>query len=139
MEIVEPADDPKPHKWLKWVGLAEPPATADSWVPVVRGLGLSDLQTHTSAAGARLVELLGAAGIEAQQRSYEFEQPYVRGVGSISGLTGVGGQMVPRVAVLVHNRDRSRAIEVARELNRTLERAQVMPDAGDEGPAPRRQ
>jgi hypothetical protein len=117
MEIVEGSDSPKQHKWLRWVGLQDPPPEADSWVPVVRGLQISDVKTHTSTLGARLVDRLSDAGIQAQQRSYEFNDRSA-GVQSVSGLPGLAGHIVTRVAVLVHNRDRERATQIAIELDR---------------------
>jgi hypothetical protein len=137
MEIVEASDLPKQHKWLRWAGLEAPPLEADSWVPIVRGLACSDRDAHTSSTGTRLAQLLGAAGIEAQQRSYQFDDLDSPGQ-TISGLIGfrgsMGGRMVLRVAVLVHNRDRERALQIAVELNQQdeTERAQRAPWISDE-------
>ena len=58
VEIVTTIENPKQHKWLKWVGLQEPPVEADSWVPVVRGLRPADDGSGSSRLGARLVKLL---------------------------------------------------------------------------------
>jgi hypothetical protein len=121
MEIVESADSsPKQHIWLKWTGLQKPPVEADSWVPVVRGL--TDLEVDpanpgTSTVGARLVKLLSDAGIDASQRSYQFDESYVTNI-----YSGAKGEMETRVAVLVHDRDHARAVAIAVELNKTLER-----------------
>jgi hypothetical protein len=127
MEIVDASGVPKQHKWLRWVGLEEPPPEADSWVPIVRGLAVSDHETHTSSLGARLVELLSEAGIRAQQRSYEFNDVSV-GTEHVTGLAGFGGRVVTRVAVLVHSRDRERAIQVAVKLEHEVERHEHVSD-----------
>lgn len=127
MEIVDASDVPKQHKWLRWVGLAEPPSEADSWVPIVRGLAVSDHKTQTSTLGDRLVDLLGAAGIRAQQRSYEFNDVSV-GTEQVTGLAGFSGRVVTRVAVLVHSRDRERATQVAVKLQHKLERHEHVSD-----------
>lgn len=92
---------------------------------------MSDGEAHTSATGTRLVGLLSDAGIEAQQRSYEFDAP--SSGGQTVGFAGnLGGQMVARVAVLVHNRDRERAVQIAREMNQQLERARRSPPIADD-------
>ena len=114
MEIVERSGERKPHRWLKWAGLEAPPLEADSWVPIVRGLTVSDAATHTSTLGTRLVGLLGDAGIEAQQRSYQYDDSLPMPFGSI-------GSLETRVAVLVHNSDVARATEIAAQLNETLD------------------
>ena len=140
VEIVDASDLPKQHKWLRWAGLEDPPPEADSWVPIVRGLACSDRETHTSTMGARLVDRLSDAGIEAQQRSYEFDVPSSPGQ-TISGLVGfggsMGGRMALRVAVLVHNRDRERAVQIAIQLSHQFQqeetdRAQKAPPISDE-------
>jgi hypothetical protein len=33
IQVVDPANSPVQHKWLKWLGLQEPPLEADSWMP----------------------------------------------------------------------------------------------------------
>ena len=120
MEIVETDTGPKQHVWLKWMGLQQPPVEADSWVPVVRGL--TDLEVDPSNPGAstvgtRLVKLLNDAGIEASQRSYQFDESYVTNI-----YSDARGEMETRVAVLVHGRDHARAVAIAVELNKALER-----------------
>jgi hypothetical protein len=140
MEIVDPSGVPEQHKWLRWAGLEEPPAEADSWVPIVRGLAVSDAATHMYL-GARLVDLLSEAGIRAQQRSYEFNDVSV-GTEHVTGLAGFSGRVVTRVAVLVHSRDRERAIQVAVKLEHEIERDEHVSDkeltrlALDAGPPP---
>jgi hypothetical protein len=118
MEIVETETSPQQHIWLKWMGIQEPPLEAESWVPIVRGLtdlGADPSQPGMSAVGARLVKLLAAAGIEAHQRSYQFDESYV----SLYG--GGGGNMDTHIAVLVHERDHERALPIAVELNKALD------------------
>jgi hypothetical protein len=118
MDIVETETNPKQHAWLKWMGIQEPPLEADSWVPVARGLtdlGSDPSQPGMSAVGARLVELLGDAGIEARQRSYQFDESFT----SLYG--GGGGGMDTHIAVLVHERDHERALPIAVELNKQLD------------------
>jgi hypothetical protein len=136
MEIVETETSPKQHIWLKWMGIQEPPLEADSWVPIVRGLTDLDAdpsQPGMSAVGARLVKLLGDAGIDARQRSYQFDESYV-------GLYGLGGGgLDTHVAVLVHERDQQRALPIAVELNKTLEaasEAELTREALDAAPPP---
>jgi hypothetical protein len=118
MEIVETETNPKQHVWLKWMGIQEPPLEADSWVPIVRGLSDLDAdpsQPGMSAVGARLVKLLGDAGIDARQRSYQFDESYV----SLYGRGG--GSMDTHIAVLVHERDHKRALPIAVELTKALD------------------
>jgi hypothetical protein len=135
MEIVETETSPEQHVWLKWMGIQEPPLEADSWVPVVRGLTDLDAdpsQPGMSAVGARLVKLLSDAGIEARQRSYEFDESYV-------SLYGGSGEIETHVAVLVHERDHTRALPIAVELDKTLEAvsdAELTREALDAGPPP---
>jgi hypothetical protein len=118
VEILEASGDPK-HRWLEWFGLQEPPAEPDSWVPVARGFGIDEFKTGSSKLAVRLVDVLSGAGIQAHQRSYEFDA--TRGVRVFSGASGV----VKRVAVLVHSRDRARAVEIAAEFERELERQRL--------------
>jgi hypothetical protein len=116
VEVVESSESPKHrHTWLEWLGLEEPPPEPDSWIPVARGFGVEDSMTQSSILASRLVDLLTGAGIDAHQRSYKFM------TGSWS-LTSVAGGSVTRVAVLVHNRDRERATEIATELKQKLDR-----------------
>jgi len=108
MEIMQPAKNHKQHSWLKWVGLQEPPVEADGLVPVVRGLGNADFRTN------RLLDALSGAGIEAHQRSYQFDET------SVSPLGFTHGSVQMRVAVLVREADLARAIEIAVDLDRNL-------------------
>jgi hypothetical protein len=117
VEIVDPDDEAKHrHAWLEWIGLQDPPPTADTWVPVVKGLPLDDPKARSSTLGARLVRELSSAGIEAQQRLYEF---YDVKPGVIMPGTG----MVKCVAVGVHERDLPRAVEVAETVREKLKDA----------------
>lgn len=126
MEIVE-SEDAGHHRWLRWVGLKEPPPDPDSWVPVARGFrpdaaqGPSPPEAALAADWASsdavgLVDALSHAGIEARQRPYSF-----------SGIsTGHGGFTMDsgaevRIGVLVHNRDRSRAAPIVAEFKRALD------------------
>jgi hypothetical protein len=123
MEIVETDSSPKQHIWLKWMGLQKPPVEADSWVPVVRGLTDLDVDPAspgTSTVGARLVKLLSDAGIEASQRSYQFDESYVTNI-----YSDAKGEMETRVAVVVHERDHARAVAIAVELNKALDREET--------------
>jgi hypothetical protein len=113
MEICEPEDIPQ-HRWLKWVGLQEPPLTPDSWVPVARSFKIDEPSTGSSKAAARLIELLAGANIEAQQRSYRFAT--TRGIRIFSLRSGVE----THIAVGVHNRDLARATEIASRFQQQL-------------------
>jgi hypothetical protein len=116
VEIVEPSSTAQ-HRWLEWLGLQEPPPEPDTWVPVARGFGIDDFKTDSSQIASRLVDVLSGAGIRAHQRSYGFDTTRAG-----AALVGAGGGgMVKRVAVLVHNRDRARATEIAAEFERKLE------------------
>ncbi len=106
MEICLPEDVPQ-HRWLKWVGLQAPPLTADSWVPVARGFKADDREAESSTVAGRLIELLAAAQIEAQQRSYRFDT--TNGIRIFSLRSGVE----THIAVGVHNRDLARATAIA--------------------------
>jgi hypothetical protein len=134
VEIVEPAGNPK-HTWLRWLGLQEPPLEPDSWVPVARGFDIHEFKTDSEMA-SRLVGLLSGAGIQAHQRSYEFDA--TSPTGALVGASG--GGMVRRVAVLVHNRDRARATEITAEFEQELERQRLavereLTSSGGEEPA----
>jgi hypothetical protein len=117
VEIVQPTGDPK-HTWLRWLGLQEPPLEPDSWVPVARGFDPDGLKTDSSEMASRLVGLLSGAGIQAHQRSYEFDATRFAGA-ALVGASASG--MEKRVAVLVHNRDRARATEITAEFKQDLE------------------
>ena len=103
---------------------------SESWVPIVRGLDLDSHETETyssrSKVAQRLVDQLSASGIPACQRIYEFDTTRVL------GTLGASGGLVERVAVVVHNRDRARASEIAVELDRELEREEHVPLVSDE-------
>jgi hypothetical protein len=90
-------------------------------VPVARGFDIDEFKTDSSEMASRLVDLLSGVGIRAHPRSYEFDT-------SVAGAALVGasaGGMAKRVAVVVHNRDRARATEIAAEFARKLEREQL--------------
>jgi hypothetical protein len=123
MEICNPADDPKPHKWLQWLGLQQPPAEPDSWVPVVRGLHITDQETGTSALATVFIEFLEHSGVEALQRSYEFDNTHIA---PRNAFPPIVQEMVTRVAVLVHMRDRARAIQVAERTNEALREVRLL-------------
>jgi hypothetical protein len=118
VEIVEPSGNAK-HRWLKWLGLQEPPPEPDTWVPIARGFDIDEFKTDSSEIASRLVDLLSGADIRAHQRSYEFDTTRVPGAALVGASAG---GMVKRVAVLVHNRDRARATEIAAEFEHKLER-----------------
>lgn len=105
VDVVDPSDSSKHrHRWLEWLGLQAPPPEADTWVPVARAF-------VSSTDASRLVERLGAAGIDGRQRSYSFDNTRPSLIGA-----GWSGEVEARVAVLVHDRDCPRALEIAREL-----------------------
>jgi len=140
MEIVELSDDSHArHVWLRWIGLEQPPPAPDAWVPIVRALRISDPSRGTSRVGDRLVEELGKAKIAAYQRTYIWDNS------SVSLYGQVTGGVETHVAVLVHERDRAAAVQIARELDRSLEREAAAGALSDEeltraaleaGPAP---
>lgn len=116
MEIIEPSKSPKQHFWLKWAGLQEPPLDADSWVPVVRGLHISDRKTQSSSIGDRFVARLIDAGVEAEQRVYvTYDMP------ADPVPTSLSGGATTRVAVIVHRRDEDVARRIATQMAQTLE------------------
>jgi hypothetical protein len=134
VEVVDPADSSKHrHRGLGWLGLQEPPPEAGAWVPVARAF-------VSSKDASRLVERLAAAGIDGRLRSYSFDNTQPSAIGA-----GWSGEVEERMAVLVHDRDRRRATEIARELEREqhdLAQRTVVSDeeltreALDAGPAP---
>lgn len=136
MEIVETETDPKQHAWLKWMGIQEPPLEADSWVPVVRDLiDVDSDPSHPglSPVGAQLVKRLGEAGIEARQRSYEFDESYTL------SYKRTGASMETHAAVLVHERDHARALPVAVAFEKALDTAseeELTKEALEAGPNP---
>jgi hypothetical protein len=128
MEIVESTDSTE-HKWLEWLGLEEAPPEPDSWVPIARDFDVDDVKTGSSSEAARLVDQLSAAGIEARQRSYELDAAVETsesmgvfgGGGSLAGSGAPGVERFTRVAVGVHNRDRSRATEITKQFEHESE------------------
>jgi hypothetical protein len=101
---------PKQRRWLKWVGLQEPPVDPEAWMAVVQDLTVDDVETGLCEKAALIAEALKAAGIEAQQRAYvRADQGRLSGVawGSLVGGASAGDRV--RVAVLVHNRDLEQA------------------------------
>lgn len=121
VEVVDPSDGSKHrHKWLEWLGLQEPPPEADTWVPVARAF-------VSSTDASRLVDRLGAAGIDGRQRTYSFDNTRPSLIGA-----AWSGEVEARVAVLVHDRDRPRAIEIARELEGGQNEGAGRPGVSDE-------
>jgi len=136
VELVEPSQDHE-HKWLERLGLQEPAPGPDSWVPIARAFAVDDAPTNSSNIAADLVSRLGAAGVEACQRPYQLDttrisDPFLlRGrikptdgvmiAGDVSPIT-IGGGLVTRVAVAVHDRDRAKGAQIAAEFERELER-----------------
>ena len=111
--MTDPHQAPKQHRWLKWVGLQEPPVDPDAWMAVVKDLAVDDAETGVCVAAARVTEALKAAGIEAEQRAYvRTKQGRVSGMswGAFVGGTPAADRV--KVAVLVHNRDLERARSV---------------------------
>jgi hypothetical protein len=116
--MTDPREAPKQHRWLKWVGLQEPPADPDAWMAVVQDLTVDNVETGHCERAFRVAEALKAAGIEAQQRAYvRTDQGRVSGMswGAFVGGTPAGDRV--RVAVLVHNRDLEQANIVVAGLN----------------------
>jgi hypothetical protein len=105
------------HRWLKWVGLQEPPVDPDAWMAVAKDLGVDDAETGFCEQASRIADALKAAGIEAHQRVYARPDQ-----GRNSGFTlqaFVGGLPAAnrvRVAVVVQNRDLERAQKLVAEL-----------------------
>jgi hypothetical protein len=97
----QPAEKPK-HRWLAWVGLQEPPADPDSWVPVATGQ-VDDSDTGASDYASAVVQALAAAQIEAHQRPYVV--PDSTGLAAAVLLSSRSATDRVHVAVLVHARD----------------------------------
>jgi hypothetical protein len=111
--MTDPHEAPKQHRWLKWVGLQEPPADPEAWIPVVKDLGVDDAETGVCKAASRVTQALKAAGIEAEQRAYvRTDQGRVSGMswGAFVGGTPAADRV--KVAVLVHHRDLEQAASV---------------------------
>ena len=111
--MTDPHQAPKQHRWLKWVGLQEPPVDPEAWMAVVKDLAVDDAETGVCVAASRVTEALKAAGIEAHQRAYvRTEQGRVSGMawGAFVGGTPAADRV--KVAVLVHNRDLEQATSV---------------------------
>jgi hypothetical protein len=126
MEIVDPLDDARHrHRWLEWLGLEAPPPEPDTWVPVARAFRVDDVRHQSSAMAARLVHRLHREGIEGRQRTYGFDTTRATALAASGGL-------VTRVAVLVHHRDRGRAIEIAKRLARDEQERLRVPPISDE-------
>jgi hypothetical protein len=136
VELVEPSQDHE-HKWLERLGLQEPAPGPDSWVSVARAFAVDDARTNSSSVAADLVSRLGAAGVEACQRPYQLDTTRISDPfllrGGIKPTDGVvvagdvdpiiiGGGLVTRVAVAVHDRDRAKGAQIAAEFERELER-----------------
>ena len=138
MEIVEPTEQHE-HKWLEWLGLEEPPPNADTWEPVARAFHVDYPETNTSRGAAALIAVLKQAGIDAQQRSYEWDEAVPGAVWSVD-------REETHVAVGVHERDRERATEIARkfmsehdsheEAELAVSDAELTKDALEAGPPP---
>jgi hypothetical protein len=101
----QPAQKRK-HRWLAWVGLEEPPADPEAWVPVATGR-VDDADTGASNYASAIAQALADAGIEAQQRPYVV--PDNSGLAAAVLLVNQSAGERVRVAVLVHNRDLARA------------------------------
>jgi hypothetical protein len=111
--MTDPHQAPKQHRWLKWVGLQEPPVDPEAWMAVVKDLAVDDAETGVCEAASRVAEALKAAGIEAHQRVYvRTDQGRVSGMswGAFVGGTPAADRV--KVAVLVHNRDLEQATSV---------------------------
>jgi hypothetical protein len=112
----DPNEAPK-HRWLKWVGLQEPPVDPDAWMAVAKDLGVDDAETGVSEVASRIADALTAAGIEAHQRVYARPD---QGRNSSFTLQSFGGGLPAanrvRIAVVVHNRDLERAQKLVADL-----------------------
>lgn len=101
----QPAEKPK-HRWLAWVGLQEPPAGPDAWLPVATGR-VDDSDTGASDYASAVVQALADAQIEAHQRPYVV--PDNTGLAAALFASNRSAADRVRVAVLVHSRDLERA------------------------------
>jgi hypothetical protein len=97
----QPAEKPK-HRWLARLGLQEPPADPEAWVPVATGR-VDDPGTGASNYAKTIAQALTDAGIEAQQQPYVV--PNNRGLAAAVLLVNRSAAERVQVAVLVHTRD----------------------------------
>ena len=101
---------PRERRWLKWMGLQEPPIDPDAWMAVVQDLGVDDTETGFCEEASRIADALNAAGIEAQQRAYaRADQGRNSGFTLQAFVGGLPAANRVRVAVVVHSRDLERA------------------------------
>lgn len=116
---------PGSKKWLKWVGLAEPPSNPDAWTVVAEDIDVAYKDACFSQMANQAVDVLQNAGIEARQRTYVADDTVVRFSSGPSPVDRL------RVAVLVHNRDLKRAAEIIARDSQELAR-QVAPISDEE-------
>jgi len=98
------------------LGLRPSPPDPDEWVAVASAR-IDDTDTGDSMIASRLAEVLGEAGIEAQQRRYVVPDNH-----SLPTFTsGPGARDRLQVAVLVRRRDLQRTQERLRDLQEERE------------------
>jgi hypothetical protein len=131
------AQQPRQRRWLKWMGLQEPPIDPDAWMAVAKDLGVDDAATGLCVEAKRLADALTAAGIEAHQRSYA--APDQGATSNFRFGTLVGGDVAAsrvRVAVVVHQRDLDRANALVAGLPRVAEQVRQPPTPQSAGLPP---
>jgi hypothetical protein len=108
---------PRQSRWLKWVGLQEPPIDPEAWMAVAQDLGVDDSEAGSSEVATQISEALTAAGIESHQRVYA--RPDAGRTSAFTLQALVGGLPAAnrvRIAIVVHNRDLERAKSLVAEL-----------------------
>lgn len=114
--MAEPERAPK-RRWLKWIGLQEPPIDPDAWMAVAQDLGVDDAESGFSEAASRIADALKAAGIEAHQRVYARPDQGRTSAFTLQALVGgLPAANRVRIAVVVHNRDLERAKSIVSNL-----------------------
>ncbi len=108
-------EHPHEHRWLKWVGLEEPPEEPDAWDPVASDLPVENPEAGSSEAASQIVAALAAAGIQAHQRIYVAADESSTGWYGLNFSGGPGPSSRVRAAVLVHHRDLEPATKLVAE------------------------
>jgi len=135
--MTDPHEAPKQHRWLKWMGLQEPPVDPEAWMAVVQGLAVDNVETGLCEKASLVAEALKAAGIESEQRAYvRADQGRVSGMSWGAFVGGTPASDRVKVAVLVHNRDLQQATNVVAGLGELEGRLAPEKLAG-EGPVAR--
>lgn len=108
-------EHPHEHRWLKWVGLEEPPEEPDAWDPVASDLPVENPEAGSSEAASQIAAALAAAGIQAHQRIYVAADESSTGWYGLNFSGGPGPSSRVRAAVLVHHRDLEPATKLVAE------------------------